>query len=72
MYRQYKDLANAIIVRAVRDYKKTLLELQEDPNNDLLAYEKKSIEEFFFSDWFVCLSDADPYYIIQQINEMVA
>lgn len=48
----YKELANAIIVQAVKDYRDALNQLSLNPNDKAAQSEKKSIERFFRSDFF--------------------
>lgn len=43
----YKELANAIIVQAVKDYRTALNQLSLNPNDKVAQSEKKSIERFF-------------------------
>lgn len=43
----YKELANAIIVQAVKDYRTALNQLSLNPNDKAAQSEKKSIEAFF-------------------------
>ena len=57
----YEDLANAIIERAVYDYKDALLE------NDI--YEIVSIEKFFRSDFYLLLTKVDSEYIMNRIKK---
>ena len=44
----YKELANAIIVQAVKDYRTALNQLSLNPNDKAAQSEKKSIEFRFF------------------------
>jgi len=57
----YKELANAIIIQAVKDYRKTRYEGSH--------YE---IESFFNSEWFRVLSTADGKYIIKMLRKELA
>lgn len=68
MHKQFENLANAIIVRAVKDYKENIEGLKNDPENIRLLVEKKKLENFFYSEWYHCLSDADPNYILERIR----
>ncbi len=52
----YENLANAIILQAVKDYRLT------DNKSEL-----KEIECFFHSDWFSVLTSLDPDLLIQKI-----
>ena len=54
----YIELANAIILKAVDDYRKTEV-----------ASEKTSIIRFFRSDWFSVLTDLDPEVLIEKLKK---
>ena len=54
----YEELANAIILQAVKDYR-----LSDDER------ELKEIERFFRSGWFCVLSKVDPEFLIQSLQK---
>lgn len=54
----YENLANAIILQAVKDYRLT------DNKSEL-----KEIERFFHSDWFSVLTSLDPGLLIQKLRK---
>lgn len=54
----YENLANAIILQAVKDYRLT------DDEQEL-----QEIERFFRSGWFGVLSKVDPEYLIRQLRK---
>ena len=54
----WKELANAIVLQAVIDYR-----LSEDPR-DL-----KMLEQFFKSPWFAALTSLDPNYLITELRK---
>lgn len=54
----YENLANAIILQAVKDYR-----LTDDEQ------EFQEIERFFCSSWFGVLSKVDPEYLIRQLRK---
>ena len=54
----YEALANAIIMQAVKEYRRCQLEQT-----------RQDIEEFFRSDWFRVLSQADGNYIIKMLRK---
>lgn len=43
----YIELANAIIIKAAKDYKKALIKLNRNCNNTIAKTEKQEIERFF-------------------------
>ena len=54
----YENLANAIVLQAVKDYRLT------DDEAELAE-----IEHFFRSDWFGVLTDVDPEYLIRRLRK---
>ena len=54
----YENLANAIILRAVEDYRLT------DNEKEL-----EEIEDFFHSDWFAILTRLDPDLLIKKLRK---
>lgn len=54
----YENLANAIVLQAVKDYRLT------DDEAELAE-----IECFFRSDWFGVLTDVDPEYLIRRLRK---
>ena len=67
----YEDLANGIILRASKDYKKALRTLKDKPN-DMEAYNiKVSIESFFCSEWFCVLTNTCGKTIMTRIQRGV-
>ena len=63
----YQNLANAIILQAVKDYKKVLRRLARNPQNQDAQREKKRLERFFFSQWYGILTDLDPKLLISGV-----
>lgn len=45
----YKELANAIIVQAVKDYRDAMERLRYTPDDKSAQHDKRSIENFFRS-----------------------
>lgn len=54
----YEELANAIVLQAVKDYRLT------DDEAELAE-----IERFFRSGWFDVLSKVDPEYLIRKLRK---
>lgn len=54
----YENLANAIILQAVKDYQLT------DDEREL-----QEIERFFRSGWFGVLSKVDPEFLIKELRK---
>lgn len=64
----YEGLTNAIILKAVDDYRKALKTLKHNPNNAKAMHSKREIEQFFRSDYFSVLSDVDPGILIKKLG----
>ena len=67
----YEDLANAIVLTAVEDYREVLRLLSLNPNNNVAVGEVRSIERFFRSGYFGILTKLDPEMLIKRLNEEV-
>lgn len=65
----YQNLANAIILLAVRDYRIALKALKMNPNSRSALVDKREIERFFRSDWYELLTDLDGELLIRRLNE---
>ena len=63
----WDDLAEAIILRAVEDYRHTNNRLRVKPEDDRLQKRKEEIEEFFRSSWFQVLTDLNGRQLLHQI-----
>lgn len=67
----YEGLANAIIVKAVEDYKVALtIALGLHPSTQSLN-RIIELEKFFRGEWFKVLCDLDGEYLIEKIREGV-
>ena len=60
----YENLANAIILQAVKDYKWALHRLDVNPKNRDAMHEKERLERFFHPPWY-----AD--WLIEGVKERV-
>lgn len=67
----YENLANAIVLLAVKDYKSALRRLGRNPNNQDAQGTKERLERFFFSQWYEVLTDLDPNRLISGVQERV-
>lgn len=68
----YQNLANAIILQAVTDYRKDRRTLALYPHDRDAQSEKRSIERFFRSGWFKVLTNLDPEMLIKKLKSEVA
>ncbi|MHB1453942.1 MAG: hypothetical protein ACYCYM_08355 [Saccharofermentanales bacterium] len=67
----YENLASAIILEAVKDYRKVLRTLSLYPHNHSAQYEHRIIERFFRSDYFSVLTNLNPEALITRLNKEV-
>lgn len=67
----YENLANAIILQAVRDYRTTLKCLKNNPWNRDADRKKNEIERFFRSQLFTVLTSVDGELLICSLHEEV-
>ena len=68
----YENLANAIVLKAVEDYRAVLSSLQYKPNDNETAAEKRDLERFFRSDYFSSLTNLDCEMLIRRLNAEVS
>jgi hypothetical protein len=60
----YQNLATAIVLKAVEDYREALLW-----NNTRTL---RDCEKFFRSEWFIFLCDIDPEHLMRTIQEEIS
>lgn len=72
MDRNYEDLANGIILQAVKDYREALKELDIDSKNLEAKTTRVEVENFFRSNWYKELTSLDPEILIEQLKEEIA
>jgi len=68
----YEQLANAIILQAVKDYRDALKRLKKHPNNSTALSTKLDAEQFLRSNRFAMLTSIDPEMLIQKFRAEVA
>ena len=64
----YENLANAIILQAVKDYRVALKCLKVNPKNKSALADKDEVERFFRSDWFSALTSVDGEMLIRSLT----
>ncbi len=67
----YQNLVSAIIMRAVKDYRRALRTLRRDPAHAVSKYQKDEIERFFRSQWFKDICDLRGEELIEQLQKEV-
>ena len=68
----YNELANAIVMQAVKDYRKALKNLRKNRNNKDAMSDAMECESFFRSSWFRTLTSVDGNYLIDKLRAEVA
>ena len=64
----YENLANAIVLQAVKDYRMALKSLKANPRNRTAMADKEEIERFFRSGWFSVLTSVDGEMLIRSLQ----
>ena len=67
--RNYEELANAIIVQAVKDQQMARKKLEKDPNDKKAAKTMEEVERFFSSNWAKVLTAIDGRMIMKMGKE---
>lgn len=67
----YENLANAIILQAVKDCRMVLKCLAMNPNNRSAQSDKAEVERFFRSQWYSALTSVDGEMLIRSLKEEV-
>ena len=71
MTEPYQDLANAIILMAVKDYRDALKKLKKRPFYGPAQDMKNEVERFFHSDWYRELTSVDGNFLIENLRSEV-
>ena len=64
----YKDLANAIILQAVEDYRKWAKEYSDSRDDRKLRKNLVELKEFFRSEWFSLLTALDGEQLLLRLK----
>ena len=67
----YENLANAIILQAVKDYRMALKSLKANSRNRTVQTDKAEIERFFRSQWYSALTDVKGEMLIRSLQKEV-
>ena len=67
----YEELANAIVLQAVRDYREAVKKLSRGRKNRDAQATKEECLRFFRSKLFSLLTDLDPEFLIRRLDEEV-
>lgn len=67
----YQELASAIVLQAVKDYKSALFLLEDKPKDRAALHDKKSLERFFQAKWYATLTEIDPNRLMSEVQRQV-
>ena len=65
----YENLANAIVLQAVKNWRSAARTLKKRPRYDPAKQMKEECERFFRSDWFEALTDVDGRIILKKLKQ---
>ena len=65
----YENLANAIILQAVKDWREAKGKLRRKPRNENAKLMVEDCEAFFLSDWFRTLTNVDGEVLLTKLQE---
>lgn len=65
----YEDLANAIVLQAVKDWRKAVKTLKKRPRYEAAKQMRDDCERFFRSDWFEELTNVDGSVILRKLKQ---
>lgn len=65
----YEELAQAIILQAVKDYRTARKKLKYHPKNKEAKLMIQDCESFFRSQWFTALSSVDGQMLLKKLKE---
>jgi hypothetical protein len=68
----YENLANAIVIQAVKDYRAALRTLERNPKYTPALQDKSEVERFFRSEWYKLLTSVDGEMLLRMLREEVA
>ena len=64
----YENLANAIILTAVDDYRRALKKYSKNPDSKSAKAEVDSLERFFRSQWYSVLTSVEGEFLIRKLR----
>ncbi len=67
----YENLANAIVLQAVTDYRTALKKIKANPRNKDAINEALDLEKFFRSGWYHTLTSVDGEFLIRKLQEEI-
>lgn len=67
----YTELANAIVIQAVKDYRNALKTLKRYPRYEPAKAVVAEVEEFFRSEWYRTLTSVDADMLMTKIRREI-
>lgn len=64
----YENLANAIVLTAVDDYRRALRRFVKNPNSKDAKADVDEMERFFRSKWYSVLTSVEGEYLIRKLR----
>ena len=65
----YENLANAIVLQAVKDWRKAVKTLKKRPRYEAAIQMRDECERFFRSEWFEELTSVDGSVILRKLKQ---
>ena len=65
----YENLANAIVLQAVKDYRDAIKRLKKKSSKQVAMADAMECERFFRSGWYKTLTSVDGEYLITKLRE---
>ena len=65
----YENLANAIVLQAVKDWRTAVKHLKHHPKSESSLMTKAETERFFRSEWFTTLTSVDGEVLLRKLKE---
>ncbi len=65
----YEELANAIVMQAVKDWRKAVKTLKKRPRYEAAKQMRDECERFFRSEWFEELTSVDGSVILRKLKQ---
>ncbi len=67
----WENLANAVVLSAVRDFRTEYKKLLRNPNSKAAAGEVASLVRFFISDYYKSLTSVDGGFLVRKLKDEV-
>ncbi len=68
MVNPFEELAQAIILQAVKDYRQYNKKMVKEPDEQKLRKRRKELEKFFLSSWYAVLTDLNGKHLLHRLQ----